>query len=142
MIYDDGYTTRFNPDIDNYDFVKVTAGTIIIEASLLIQYGRRRFTLAHELAHWVLHKELYTGTNIEAATYGMNNYCSNSIEWQADYLAKAILMPERQVRRGFSMVQNERTDRKIMCLSRMFGVSRQAMEIRLKELKLIKSASD
>ena len=32
--------------------------------------GRLRFTCAHELAHWVLHKKLYSGTGDVAAYNG------------------------------------------------------------------------
>ena len=140
MIYDDGYSTRYNPEIDNYELVRVKAGTVLIESSLLkdpILYGRYRFTLAHELAHWILHKKIYMGTYTAAATYGYT--ADDSIEWQADYLAKAILMPVGQIKRGFYQLQTEHTTRnKIVKLAELFEVSKQAMEIRLSELGLIK----
>jgi len=67
MICDDGYSTRFNVESDSYELVEVTEGTMLIE-SLLVNnpkaYGRYRFTLAHELGHWLLHKHLYKGTGI------------------------------------------------------------------------------
>ena len=142
MIYDDGYTTRFNPEKDDYELVKVTAGTILIEALLLKepkQYGRYRFTLAHELAHWVLHKALYAGTGIAAATYKADNCHDDSVEWQANYLAKAVLMPIGQVKRGYYglKMQSEADGRIITRLADVFEVSKQAMEIRVKELGLV-----
>ena len=142
MIYDDGYTTRYHPEKDDYELVKVTAGTILIEALLLKeskQYGRYRFTLAHELAHWVLHKQLYTGTGIAAATYKADNCHYDSVEWQANHLAKAILMPIGQVKRGFYglKIQSETDERIISRLANVFEVSKQAMEIRMKELGLV-----
>ena len=142
MIYDDGYTTRFNTEKDGYEIVKVTAGTILIEALLLKepkQYGRYRFTLAHELAHWVLHKKLYAGTGIAAATYKVDDCHADSVEWQANYLAKAILMPVGQVKRGFYglKIQGEADEKIISRLADIFEVSKQAMEIRVRELGLV-----
>ena len=141
MIYDDGYTTRFNPEIDNYELVKVTAGTILVEARLLDcprLYGRFRFTLAHELAHWILHKMLFVGTKTAAATYGIGNADNDAIERQANYLATAILMPVGQVKRGFYRLrmQTKAQANEVAVLADTFEVSKQAMEIRLNELGL------
>lgn len=137
MIYDNGYTTRFNPDKDDYELVRVQAGTILIE-SLLVgdtkQYGRYRYTLAHELGHWLLHKQIYTGTGTAAATFGTDK-ADNAVEWQADYIAKAILMPVGQVKRGFYKLRSDNS--RIAKLASLFEVSKQAMEIRLNELGLI-----
>ena len=43
--------------------IAVRAGTILIDERLCdpSKLGRLRFTCAHELAHWVLHKKLYSG---------------------------------------------------------------------------------
>ena len=142
MIYDDGYTTRFNTDIDNYELVRVSAGTILIE-SLLVndskQYGRYRFTLAHELGHWLLHKQLFSGTRTAAATFITDKQSDDSEEWQANYIAKAILMPVGQVKRGFHQLRAEKgTDKsKIKILADIFEVSQEAMGYRLSELGLV-----
>lgn len=142
MIYDSGYSTRFNPEIDNYELVAVTEGTILIEAMLLDNprlYGRFRFTLAHELAHWILHKKLFSGTGVAAATYKSDKCTDNAIEWQANYLAKAILMPVGHVKRGFygARAESITENQSILKLASLFEVSKQAMEIRLNELGLI-----
>ena len=142
MIYDNGFTTRFNPAKDNYELVRVSEGTILIEALLaknLVQNGRYRFTLAHEFAHWILHKKLFTGTGIAAATYKTDSLDDDSAEWQANYLAMAILMPAGQVKRGFYQVRAEKltSDKRIMKLADTFEVSKQAMEVRLNGLGLI-----
>ena len=140
MIYDDGYTTRYNPELADYELVKVTAGTMLIDASLLETsklHGRYRFTLAHELAHWILHKELFTGTNA-AASHCASESNDDLIEWQANYLAQAILMPAGQVKRGFYplRMQGKNTTAIVGLLATTFGVSKQAMEIRLDDLGL------
>ena len=92
MIYDDGITTCFNKDKDDYELLRVNAGTMLIEASLLEDdkcYGRLRFTLAHELSHWLIHKKIFSGTGEAAALYNANKD-DDATEWQANYLATAI----------------------------------------------------
>ena len=141
MVYDNGYVICFNREKDDYELVEVTIGTMLIEASLAddpTQYGRLRFTLAHELAHWILHQRLFEGTGIAAAMYDAD-VDEDSVEWQANYLAQAILMPNGQVKRCFySVYSNYKTRReKIKAMADIFEVSKQAMEIRLMNFNLI-----
>jgi len=142
MVYDDGYTTVYNPDTEDYELFKVSAGTIVIDCRLLDDpklYGRYRYTLAHELAHWILHKKLFHGTRTAAASYG-DFLSDNSTEWQANHLAKAILMPVGQVKRAFYqlILQKGTSAGKSAKLADIFEVSKMAMEYRLKELGLLK----
>jgi hypothetical protein len=66
--------------------------------------GRLSFTCGHEAGHWVLHRHL-----IKAATRpgkSENIICrlasaKDPIEWQADYFAACLLMPEDAVRNAF-----------------------------------------
>jgi hypothetical protein len=138
MVFDSGFSTRFNTEKDGYELVSVTAGTMLIEARLLdggSSYGRFRFTLAHELAHWILHRALFTGAKA-VASLEADKPASNSIEWQANYLAKSILMPVGQLKRGFYTLSGDGETR-ITSLAKTFEVSRQAMRIRLTELCFI-----
>ena len=142
MIYDDGYTTRFNQETGNYELVEVATGTVLVDARLLSDpklYGRFRFTLAHELGHWILHKEFFVGTNTAAATYGIDAADNSAIEWQANYLATALLMPAGQVKRSFYHLRMQTGGQadEVSTLASIFEVSKQAMEIRLRELRLI-----
>ena len=140
MIYDDGYTTRYNPEKDDYELVWVSEGTMLIESLLVndsFQHGRYRFTLGHELGHWVLHKRLYKGTGSAAATYRTDYIYNDTIEWQANYIAKSILMPAKHIIRCCHELREAKADEKIYILADVFEVSKQAMEIRLNELGLI-----
>ena len=122
-----------------YELVFVERGTIILDASLLRSKtdGRLRFTAAHELAHWLIHQELYAGSGNMAA---MQKSISNSseadkaIERQADLLGSALLMPINQVKRSFYRLP---VSNRIEVLATKFGVSNQAMRIRLAEHNLI-----
>ena len=114
---------------------------MLIEASLLEDercYGRLRFTLAHELAHYILHKRIFSGTGVAAALYN-HDTDEDATEWQANYLAKALLMPNGQVKRRFYALRPMcRSKHEFVCkMAETFEVSKQAMEIRLKEFALI-----
>ena len=141
MIYDDGITTYFDKDINDYALMPVRGGTMFIEASLLDEenlYGRLRFTLAHELSHYLLHKSMFSGTGTAAALYEIETD-EDATEWQANYLAQAILMPNGQIKRCFySLHPICKCKQEYICqMAKIFEVSRQAMEIRLKKFSLI-----
>ena len=94
---------------------------------------RQRFTIAHELAHFLLHKDI-----IDQTENGITDtilYRSNAplkIEFEANRLAADILMPSSQlikiIRDAFN---NKVTDEVIETLARKFEVSTAAMEVRL-----------
>lgn len=84
--------------------------------------GRARFTLAHELGHLMMHR------NISFAR--VNPQCPPRIfensEWQADVFASHLLMPDELIA-SCSSVED---------VMRNFGVSRSAAELRfVKKLK-------
>jgi len=142
MVYDDGYLGCFSHEKDDYELIRVKAGTMMIEASLLENeksYGRLRFTYAHELAHWLIHQNVFTGTGVAAAMYN-ENQDEDATEWQANQLAQAILMPNGQIKRCYYTKQHQfrgnRTEI-IVEMSKLFEVSKQAMIIRLKQFGLI-----
>lgn len=64
-VFDTGLEAVYDMELGEYTLFPVKAGTILIDASLCEEEtstGRLRFTEAHELSHWILHKGLYTGT--------------------------------------------------------------------------------
>ncbi len=138
-VFDDDYIPLYNAVKKEYELVFVERGTIIIDASLLRSRddGRLRFTCAHELAHWLIHQELFCGSGDTAAM--LKNISKSSdvdkhIERQADMLGSALLMPICQVKKAF--YRSSEPDR-VEHLAVQFGVSKKAMEIRLKEHHLI-----
>lgn len=85
---------------------------------------RRRFTYAHELAHFLLHKE-DIGNGVSENTLFRSNL-SNSKEIEANKIAADILMP--------SSVLNELAETRkygVRELAKVFKVSRSAMLVRL-----------
>lgn len=138
-VFDDSYVPVYNMDEKQYELIFVKRGTIILDASLLRckTQGRQRFTAAHELAHWLIHQELYSGTGDTAAMLKdikKSSEADKRIEQQADMLASALLLPINQVKRAFYRMTGE--DR-VSQLATLFGVSNQTMEIRLRNHHLI-----
>lgn len=85
---------------------------------------RRRFTLAHECAHAILHPDLIGDGITDDALY--RSGLSSRVEAQANRLAADILMPRNRldelIELGITSVAE---------LARRFNVSEQAMAIRL-----------
>lgn len=151
-----GETVFENAEIPVYDAVNrcyttifVKAGTILVDAHLLDQgnEGRLRYTLGHELAHWILHKKLFIGMDCMAAmvnapmreNYTLSSETGRDIERQADMLATALLMPIVKVKQAFYALRGSGMDTEAMVgnLAGVFQVSRQAMRIRLERHNLI-----
>ncbi|HBL84348.1 MAG: hypothetical protein A2Y17_05035 [Clostridiales bacterium GWF2_38_85] len=124
---------------EGYKLIPVEAGTVIVDASLLNcrNVGRFLYTCAHELAHWVIHKELYTGSGETASMTKAtrSSETDKAIEWQADRLGSYLLMPKGVVKMAF--YHNQGSQNIIDKLALLFAVSRQAMSIRLKEMGLL-----
>ena len=102
--------------------------------------NRRRFSIAHEIAHFVLHK---------GDTYIDKGYLvhfrdresgsgTKQEEMAANAFAAALLMPAKQVREDFKQQPFDLTeDAGLERLARKFKVSLQAMTYRLMNLQLI-----
>jgi len=125
---------------EGYKLVPVKAGTVIIDASLINNRsdGRYRYTCAHELAHWMIDKNYFTELGQTAAMTKKINRSSETdqaVERQANRMASCLLMPKGTLKMAFH--RNRGVDNIIRFLANQFGVSSQAMEIRLKEMGLI-----
>lgn len=86
--------------------------------------NKQKFTLAHEIAHFVLHRDLIDNGIIDDTMYRSD--LGGYYEVQANQLAADIIMPIRLVKRAIQ----EESDAKQ--LAKLFEVSEQAMKIRLK----------
>lgn len=112
--------------------------------------NRQRFSLAHEFGHLVLHDSegdrLFIDTNMRvyqrvgAATDEVYSQPDSTTkpheEREANQFASALLMPSELVQReAVNLDLSEETD--VAYLARTFGVSDQAMSIRLQQLGLL-----
>ncbi|MCL2567952.1 MAG: ImmA/IrrE family metallo-endopeptidase [Oscillospiraceae bacterium] len=142
--------------------IDISAGTILIHSELRgpAHRARRKFTIAHEGAHWILHRSFYSPTN-QRYVFRVNQpyiVCRATeieqkshrrktdedwAEWQADTLAAALLMPQAPfhiladslIRKGRRRALIDPTDPEaieiIEEIAETFEVSRMATEIRL-----------
>ncbi|WP_223181767.1 ImmA/IrrE family metallo-endopeptidase [Stenotrophomonas lacuserhaii] len=88
---------------------------------------RQRFTIAHEIAHYVLHRNKQS--EFLDHTFARRNDDRSTMEREADQFAAELLMPEIEVR---GAVDNGL--RKLNDLARHFDVSTLAMRYRLDNL--------
>ena len=165
----------YDPIQNRAEYISARANTIIIDRTLLEenQEHRYRFTMGHEASHVFLHTPYFAydpnqitlmdllGEGKEAAmiqcrvdTKKMN--CEQQavwtdkewMEWQANALSSAILMPKAMVHKlvralrqkpGFSQKKEiQRCYIEADTVSQVFNVSFQAATIRLKELGIIR----
>lgn len=98
-----------------------------IEANCRHGINRRRFTVAHELGHYCLHKDFLdsSGMILERSA---RSFVIRDKEIEADNFAGELIMPQVHFLRMFNEVKN------IGSLSQYFLVSRLAIEMRIKTL--------
>lgn len=87
---------------------------------------RDRFTIAHELGHYLLHH-----LNGDQTVRRFTRLGSNGAETQANYFAAALIMPAEQFRKAHSELGGDRWR-----LARRFDVSPAAAEVRCSVLGL------
>lgn len=150
----------------------LSAGDILIDMSLSGNRNipRRRFTLAHEASHWILHRSYHSPTNqkyefrkpylktlsrdLERSFTGFKTE-NDEEEWQANSLAAAVLMPKipfveytlNEIQRAFGedidyLIDDQSEDYVMVIenIASMFNVSRQAVKIRLEQLDLLQAS--
>lgn len=90
---------------------------------------RQRFTAAHEIAHYLLHRDYIKNGIVDSALYRSN--LSSAKEVQANKLAADILMPADLVRKELIELGGKRDEIAAEALARKFKVSVPAMKVRL-----------
>lgn len=164
--FSDGIYYVWNDDRTRQYPIEVKNRTVILENSLLDSNhdGRERFTVMHECSHQILHSDCFTEA-VNLSNIGLLSCAKRDIEsakkklvtsrdwieWQANAMAAAMLMPAEMVKQLFyEMMEVTRKTSKhpygltlgldlmIFDMSDVFKVSHTAMKIRLVQLCLIK----
>lgn len=102
--------------------------------------NRRRFSIAHEIAHFVLHEgDTYIDKGYSVHFRDLESGSgTKQEEMAANAFAAALLMPAKWVRDAFRQQPFELTeDDSLELLAKKFEVSTQAMTYRLMNLQLI-----
>ena len=111
--------------------IERSGDSYVITINALHSPTRQRFTQAHEIAHYVLHRDLIGDGIVDDAMY-RSSQLRSELETQANRFAADLLMPVPLVRQAY------RTDgiRDLASLTAKFQVSEDAMRIRLKQIGL------
>jgi predicted transcriptional regulator len=88
--------------------------------------NRQRFTIAHEIGHFLLHKPSEKHVDI---TFARRAGTRDKIENEADKFAAGLLMPEKEVRERIAAGENS-----LEKLAASFGVSVMAVKYRVQSL--------
>jgi hypothetical protein len=125
-----------------------------------LREGRYRFTLAHEIGHWVLHRPQAMATHQASLILCRSTSRPDRLEWQANQFAAYLLMPAALVKIGWEnmygssrpmvvideLLRASKTSLHegrgtvlplVKDLARIFHVSSHAMQIRLEGMGLI-----
>lgn len=116
-------------------FNRFNTGRLIV-VNLLESSGRKRFTIAHELAHYILHRkeddEIFAHRDAGA---------SGPMESEANLFAANVLMPRELVIDALENLQLEvrysTESMKVNHIAREFVVSPDAARVRLRQLEII-----
>lgn len=84
---------------------------------------RNRFTIAHELGHYILHSK-FGKERIQVARNG----ASDRVEWEANWFAAGLLMPEQEFLRQIEICND------VQYLGSYFFVSPSAVEVRMRNI--------
>jgi Zn-dependent peptidase ImmA (M78 family) len=110
---------------------------------------RQRFSIAHEIGHYILHQDqgqLFIDKNYTVFLRDQRSAIGQDVqEIQANQFAAALLMPAELIRQeivdiGFDLGDDEDDDGDEITLAKLatkFGVSSQAMSFRLANLNLL-----
>jgi len=100
--------------------------------------GRHNFTLAHEIGHFVLHRNLGKDSEMRLF-YNENELSKKRIEIQANLFASMLLMPRKLMLKKWNYCFSDilRQEHKIYEMMKFFRVSKQAMSIKLSSLNMI-----
>ena len=147
------YTLEFAESVDNYPTdviggIDFNSRVIIINESVESHIGRYSFTIAHEIAHHVLHREIYLNAQTDDSIMCRGGTSRPIEEVQADRFAEALLMPRAVVEDSFKNVMSGKlfkvANRHVIAAnvvrdSGLGNVSVSAMSMRLNHLGLMPS---
>jgi len=111
-------------------------GKFIIVVNIFTSDTRKIFTVAHEIGHLCMKHHLvlnkiYQKQKLQASSFNQIKGTKAKMERLANIFAAELLMPKHLVKRYYGQLGGD-----IEKLAEVFMVSKEAMEIRIKELRL------
>lgn len=131
---------RHSLEDDDSGVLLVKDGKAVVILNSKHHENRQRFSLAHELAHFYLHRQegLEVFHRDQISTLG-----TKKIEVEANAFAAELLMPEESLKAWTASKEfdplDDNIDNIIAQKAKELGVSQQALNIRLERLGLVRS---
>ena len=121
--------------VDDENFVSNTNSNKLILINSVLQdqkvfIQRRRFIIAHEYGHYILHKK-----STKQYAHRDTHSKDDTIEREADYFARCLLMPKEAVDilLKLPIFKNASFNDKVSLIARVFNVTKKKANQRLKE---------
>lgn len=109
--------------------IQPNGDNFIVKINRFESKERQRFTIAHEIAHYLIHRDRINSGIVDSVLY--RSTLSSRMEAEANRLAADIVMPSQSVSAAMAKHSNRRSEDIIAELAEEFGVSKQAMTIRV-----------
>lgn len=107
------------------------SGSFVISLAAHTGRKRDRFTVAHELGHYVLHYLWPKRKGVPALAVEATRCGSGRVEWEANWFAAALLMPSAAFRSAFAENCGD-----LVAVAEQFDVSLEAARVRAQVLGL------
>jgi Zn-dependent peptidase ImmA (M78 family) len=126
---------------DDISGILVTKRQPVIAVNRQHGRARQRFTIAHEIGHFMLHKTRKDAVFVDRSAIHFRNQVSSAgidpAEVAANNFAAALLMPRTMLVEDLKSIDEGIADVQVIRLARKYGVSEQAMNIRLARLDFV-----
>lgn len=138
MVFEGGHVPIYDMDKKCYTLIDVSPKTMLIDIRLLQDKrfsNRLRFTYAHELAHYLIHKEYFACSEESPALLaGEENEYDDIIEKEANMFCSYFLIPTGQMKKAYNrLMAKGRSQNIVKEMAVIFGVAPATMRIRLYE---------
>ena len=142
MVFEGGHVPIYDMEKNRYTLIDVPAKTMMIDIRLLQDRrfaNRLRFTYAHELAHFLIHKEHFAHSEQSPALLaGEEEEYDDVIEKQANMFCSYFLIPTGQMKKVYNrLMAKGRSQNIVKEMAVIFGVASATMQIRLYEHGLV-----
>ncbi|QYE33981.1 ImmA/IrrE family metallo-endopeptidase [Polymorphobacter sp. PAMC 29334] len=109
--------------------IKPRENGFVIKVNRYESKSRQRFTIAHEIAHYLLHRQRIASGVVDSVLYRSN--LSSTLETEANKLAADLIMPWSAVRQLIARNPTASKEELSLKLADEFKVSRLAADIRV-----------
>lgn len=126
------FLSKLEPGISG--LIRKEGGKFVIKINMYEARSRQRFTLAHELAHFLLHQDILNkdGEIRDSIMYRSGN--SDKVEYQANSLAAELIMPDNHIKSDLEYLRNNCNEETFDMIASKWEVSNQALRVKLTSL--------